>query len=110
MKIALFVFVLATARQQVPESLFPGLPTFLSFLEFRGRNTAYVVVRSLIRTFFYPPVKIKSLIWEYFVYLRAYVVVEFFPFSAPAGEGGMTAAAAFHAGIIPKVLSRIQLV
>lgn len=69
-----------------------------------------MVVGSPIRTFFYPPVKIKSLIWEYFVHLLAYVVVKFFSFSRLTSEGGMTAAAAFHAGIIPEVLSRVQLV
>lgn len=99
MKIALFVFVLATARQQVPVIPFPGLPTFLLFLEFRGRNTTYVVVGSLIRTFFYPPVKIKKSDLGIFCVSEGICGREVFPFSRSASEGGMTAAAAFHAGI-----------
>ena len=67
-----------------------------------------MVVGSLIRTFFYPPVKIKSLIWEYFVHLWAYVVVELLSFSLLQIRG--IPAAAFHAGIMPKFLSRVQLV
>lgn len=88
--------------------IMPILPTFFSFLEFCRKKGAYVVVGYWSKTFFYPPVKIKSLIWEYFVHLWAYVVVELLSFSLLQIRG--IPASAFHAGINPKFLNRVQLV
>ena len=89
-------------------SLFPCLPTFLLFWEFCEGNTAYVVVGSLIRTFFIP--RLKSKVWSGNI-LRIYGHMwswSFFLFHF-CRSGGIPAAA-FHAGIMPKFLSRVQLV